>query len=443
MAKAKSKKITIEEALVPVDEQPYQIPDNWCWVYGKSIFNDMETKKPSGDTFRYIDIDSIDNVNQRVTEPKITETAKAPSRASRKLHAGDTVFSMVRPYLKNIAYISEDLSNCIASTGFYICTPKEIIDSKYLYQLMISPYVVDGLNMFMKGDNSPSVRKDDIEGFVYPLPPLSEQKRIVEQIESLFAKLNEAKSKVEDALEEYTNNKAAIMHAAFKGYLTEKWREANNISLDNWQHTTMGKIAKFHQGVQVPVNEQYDSISDDRIRFIRIIDYTQGSEEPRYIAKSKASQDTYVTGSEIVMVRYGASAGFVGDGIEGVIANNMFTITVDKELTEYVKLYLRSPHMYKLLNGSGGSSAMPALNFKVVSQIEIDIPDKVEREQIIKSLIPIIENYEKTESIYENILIQIELMKKSILAKAFRGELGTNNPEEEPAIELLKGVLEA
>ena len=198
MARGKKKEtLTPEErlqvALVPESEQPYKMPGNWCWMRGSAFLKSMETKRPEGEVFRYIDIDSIDNKRQQVTNPKILQVKDAPSRASRKLRAGDTVFSMVRPYLMNIAYIDETISNSIASTGFYVCTPTENVNPLYLYYLMTSPYTVDGLNQYMKGDNSPSIRKDDIENYAYPIPPLPEQPRIVDRIESLFAKLDEAK----------------------------------------------------------------------------------------------------------------------------------------------------------------------------------------------------------------------------------------------------------
>ncbi|MBQ8719224.1 MAG: restriction endonuclease subunit S, partial [Clostridia bacterium] len=125
-----------EIKLGPTEEQPYEIPENWCWVYGTTIFGKMLSKKPTGETFRYIDIDSIDNQHQRVTEPKVTVTEEAPSRASRHLQYGDTVFSLVRPYLKNIAVIDETLSDCIGSTGFYVCRPHKAINPLYIYRLM-------------------------------------------------------------------------------------------------------------------------------------------------------------------------------------------------------------------------------------------------------------------------------------------------------------------
>ena len=59
---------------------------------------------------------------------------------------------------------------------------------------MISPYVINGLNQFMKGDNSPSINKDDIENWLYPIPPLKEQKRITYQIEKLLTQLTKIAS---------------------------------------------------------------------------------------------------------------------------------------------------------------------------------------------------------------------------------------------------------
>lgn len=138
----------------------------------------MESKKPSGKSFNYIDIDSIDNKNQKIRTAKRINTCDAPSRASRAVYDGSILFSLVRPYLKNIALVSNINDDSIASTGFYVATPYEPLDSEYLYLLMTSNYVVNGLNQFMKGDNSPSISKNDLEHWLFPIPPLEEQKRL-------------------------------------------------------------------------------------------------------------------------------------------------------------------------------------------------------------------------------------------------------------------------
>ena len=173
-----------------------KLPQNWTWAKGKNIFAPMKSAKPKSNKFQYIDIDSIDNRRQIISEIKIIKTANAPSRASRHTQKNDIVFSMVRPYLRNIAKVTND--NCIASTGFYVCSSiPQILDHDYCYYLMISDNVVNGLNQFMKGDNSPSINKGHIDEWLFPLPPLAEQQRIVQKIEELFSELDNIQKALE------------------------------------------------------------------------------------------------------------------------------------------------------------------------------------------------------------------------------------------------------
>ena len=173
-----------------------KLPQNWTWVKGKNIFAPMKSTKPKNEEFQYIDIDSIDNRRQIISEIKTINTENAPSRASRYTQKNDVIFSMVRPYLRNIAKVAND--NCIASTGFYVCSPiPQLLNSDYCYYLMISDNVVNGLNQFMKGDNSPSINKGHIDEWLFPLPPLAEQQRIVQKIEELFSALDNIQTALE------------------------------------------------------------------------------------------------------------------------------------------------------------------------------------------------------------------------------------------------------
>ena len=168
----------------PIDP-PFAIPESWEWVKLGCVLKQMTTKLPTGEWFDYIDIDAIDNLHNKVIVPKHLPTARAPSRATRELKNGDVLFSVVRPYLRNIALVDTKLAHCIASTGFYVCRPSLALFPHYLFVLMLSEYVVMGLNAFMKGDNSPSIRNSQIQDYLIPLPPLAEQKRIVTKIEEL------------------------------------------------------------------------------------------------------------------------------------------------------------------------------------------------------------------------------------------------------------------
>ena len=154
------------------ENKPFDIPESWEWVNGFEIFNPMQSIRPEGDFFDYIDIDAIDNKRNVIITPKHLASKNAPSRATRQVSKGDVLFSMVRPYLRNIAKVDKD--NYIASTGFYVCKPNDSIANDYCLYLMLSDYVVSGLNQFMKGDNSPSINNDHILSWQYPLPPIKE-----------------------------------------------------------------------------------------------------------------------------------------------------------------------------------------------------------------------------------------------------------------------------
>ena len=476
MAKKKEKTLEekLQEALVPENQWPYILPENWCWTKGKYILEKMESQKPEGDYFYYIDIDAIDNSCQTVTEPKQIAVCDAPSRASRKLHVGDTIFSLVRPYLKNIAYIDKSLSNSIASTGFYVCTPKKNVFPKFFYWLMISPYVVDGLNKYMKGDNSPSIRGGDIEGFCYPIPPLPEQKRIVYRIESLFAKLDEAKEKIQQVLDGAEMRKAAILHKAFTGELTKTWRRENNITTtddvnreklskeceeyeipyeipDEWRWVTFNEVCTFIGSGVTPKGGQA-VYTDSGIPFIRSQNVLNGKldlSDVAYISDeiNEKMKRTQIIGGETLLNITGASIGrscyVLQEQSVGNVNQHVCILRFKNYINGYIpQLWLNSPKMQEFINFNQVGQTRQALNFKQIRGIYFPLPPLQEQLEMVRIIKYEINKLDVVCNSLANLAVRIDTMKKSILAKAFRGELGTNNPNEDSAINLLKEVLQ-
>lgn len=76
----------------------------------------------------------------------------------------------------------------------------------------------------------------------FQFPPLSEQQRIVDRIESLFTKLDEAKQKAQDALNSFETRKAAILHKAFTGELTARWRKEHGVRIESWKNVSVSEI---------------------------------------------------------------------------------------------------------------------------------------------------------------------------------------------------------
>jgi len=150
---------------------------------------------------------------------------------------------------------------------------------------------------------------------------------------------------------------------------------------DEWCETTLGETTTFKQGIQVDVDKQFSKPFDNSVRFIRIVDYTQNTKDIRYI--SKPANANYVDEHDVVLVRYGATAGFVGHGIKGVIANNMFTVTPNSNINkDFLYTILKQDKIYNKLNSSNGSSAMPALNFGSVSILKFSYPSIDEQNKL-------------------------------------------------------------
>lgn len=450
MARAAKKEtpLTTEEklakALVPEVEQPYPVPENWCWVYGNALLRPMETKRPSGTIFKYIDIDSIDNKRQAVIRPKNIETEKAPSRASRGLHNGDTIFSMVRPYLKNIAFIDKSIADSIASTGFYVCSPRENVYPRYLYYMMISPYVVDGLNTFMKGDNSPSIRKEELERFPYPLPPLPEQQRIVALIESFFTDLDAAKEKLQAVLDGLSERKATILHQAFTGELTREWREKIGIGLDSWKDTILKEILDVRDGTHdspqyhetgfpliTSKNLKNGKILEENLKFISKEDYDRINERSK------------VDSGDILFAMIGTIGNptVIEKNPDFAIKNVALFKNINKVNVFFVKYYLESKRVVDKMTRESKGSTQRFVSLGYLRNFPIKTPTIEEQKEIVRILDDIFAKESQSKAAVESALAKIDTMKKAILATAFRGGFGTNDNSDESAGELLRKVL--
>lgn len=141
-------------------------------------------------------------------------------------------------------------------------------------------------------------------------------------------------------------------------------------------------ICKLKQGNQYDLKQQFTEEKPDLKRFIRIVDYTQKTNDIRYVYSN--GSENYVDCTDVVVVRYGASAGYVGRGINGIIANNLFTIRpINSALLNksYLYHYLNAPVIQKQLNNTQ-SSGMPALNFQTINNLHILLPEYQEQRQI-------------------------------------------------------------
>ena len=187
------KKLKKEKELSPISENeiPFEIPEHWAWCRLGEIISHTENldihKKLSSETIiNYVDIASIDNKNYLIKEVKKSTVEELSTRARRVLKKDYIIYSTVRPYLKNIAIVENELPNFIGSTGFNVFKP---INSniKYLFYFLLNPDLNKMYEEMMVGFNSPSITNEQFENTLFPLPPLHEQEQIVAKLEELMA----------------------------------------------------------------------------------------------------------------------------------------------------------------------------------------------------------------------------------------------------------------
>ena len=131
-------------------------------------------------------------------------------------------------------------------------------DSLYLYYFINTNYFIIQLLQKASATTISIVNKTKMENCFFPLPPLAEQQRIVERIESLFAKLDEAKENLQNVLDGFETRKAAILHKAFTGELTANWRKQHGVSMDSWEEKRLGEVCKIN-----PSKINTKNLSDD------------------------------------------------------------------------------------------------------------------------------------------------------------------------------------
>ena len=160
-----------------------RLPTGWQMVSLRRIMQEIERGDPTTlyqATFNYIDIASVDNEAKTISTELSRESRDAPIRARQLVQAGDVVVSTVRPRLNAVALIPTNLENAVASTGFCVLRPKnEILLSDYLFLFCTTPTFINQLAARERGASYPAVTDEDVLGTKIPLPPLSEQRRIV------------------------------------------------------------------------------------------------------------------------------------------------------------------------------------------------------------------------------------------------------------------------
>ena len=174
------------------DEIPFEIPESWEWRRLGSLVLNRGQKRPEA-RFAYIDISSIDNVNQKLGQETVINAADAPSRARKLVAKNDVLYATVRPYLHNACIVDKDFNiKPIASTGFAVLSCLDGFLPSFLLYFLVSPSFDSyaNANENAKGVAYPAINDNRLYRALVPVPPASEQKRIVSRVTEVFALTN-------------------------------------------------------------------------------------------------------------------------------------------------------------------------------------------------------------------------------------------------------------
>ena len=457
MARGKktAKELTPEEklaqALVPIEEQPYQIPENWCWVRLGSISAcqyGYTAKAFYGEGFpkmlRITDIQENSVDWEKIPNCKITEEE-------------------LEKYLLKPKDIVIARTGATTGKSYCILNPVTAVFASYLIRLRVSQSIsISFVYKFLQSDTywkqisglssgiaQPGVNSTKLKNMSFPLPPLEEQQRIVERIESILAKLDEAKEKAQEVVDGFEMRKSVILHKAFTGELTKKWREEQGVTLESWKKKQLKDCGKWTGG-GTPNTSRPEYWDDGGILWISAKDMKLDEIEDTQLHITdlgvENSSANYIAEASVVIVM---RSGILRRTFPVAMVKRPFTVNQDlKALSPIDSLSLEyffwacKNAEKRILDGCMKSgTTVESINAKALMNFEIPIATYEEQQEIVDCINCLLMKEKKAKQSAEAVIEQIDVMKKAVLARAFRGELGTNDPEEESAMELLKSVI--
>ena len=456
--------LTIEErlqqALVPAEEQPYEVPENWVWVrLGAFAETISKGTTPKGGSAAYVDEGvnflRVENLTSDgyISHSKITHITEEMHENYLKrsiLKANDLLISIAGSLGKSAIVRECDLPINTNQAIAFVRLFADKIDVNYIRNTIESPLINSVLTKQTKVTSIPNLTLEIIKDCPIPLPPLSEQQRIVERIEELFAKLDEAKERLQEVADSFAVRKAAILHKAFTGELTKQWRRENGVSDESWDEKTLQEVCsmKITDGThKTPVYCD----SDKGVKFLSAKDITAEKicwDNIKYIVP-ELHEELYKRLApqvdDVLLAKNGTT------GVAAIVeTDDVFDIYVTLAVLRPEKSIVYPLYLLKVVNSPLCKEqfsqhltgiGVPNLHLRDIKEVLIPLPTLPEQHEIVRLIDDLLARERAAQQAAEQALASIDLMKKSILARAFRGELGTNKASEASALELLRQVL--
>lgn len=444
--------LTIEErlqqALVPAEEQPYEVPENWVWVrlgdVNKYISKSVNPISEPDKIFELYSVPSmVDNYPEIIAGSDIGSSKQSVCKK-------DVLLCKINPRINRVWKVSQFTDNELIASSEWIVIRNNHIDANYLMYCFQSKYFREFMLSNVSGVGGSLMRAQPkyVQTYPIPLPPLSEQQRIVERIEELFAKLDEAKERLQEVADSFAVRKAAILHKAFTGELTKQWRRENGVSDESWEEKKLGEVGSWLGG-GTPSTSREEYWENGNILWITSKDMKSAVIEDTLMKVNeigvKNSSANYIEKPALLVVM---RSGILRRTFPVAMVKKPFTvnqdlkaIVPDKDDLEFLFWMLLSNERRILDSCMKNGTTVESINSNALKAFAFKCPTLPEQHEIVRLIDDLLARERSAQQATEQALASIELMKKSILARAFRGELGTNKASEANALELLRQVL--
>lgn len=424
-----------------------EMPEGWVTAPLSAISTDVPQRVPEqSETFTYIDIGSVDRETKTITAPQVLLGEDAPSRARKQVAKGDTLVSMTRPNLNAVALVPPSLDGQIASTGFDVLRPLGGIDPRWVAYLVRTERFVTAMSELVQGALYPAVRAKDVRAYVAPVAPAAEQTRIADQLEALLVRITACNHRLDTIPALLKRFRLAVMNAAVSGDLTSDWRALNEVQ--PWTQTTIGEMTlSSYYGPRFGKDEYTQSASG--IPTIRTTDMDRvgrihvSAETPRVVVPKDKIEQFRVKPGDLLVTRTGSIGVMaVFDGTYLAIPSAyLIRFRFNETLrTRFAYFRLASPKGQAELGLSATAVTQPNVNAEAIKRIQLELPTVEEQDEIIQRVERLYSFADRIESIYMTVAAQARRLTPLTLAKAFRGELVQQNPQDEPASILLQRI---